>query len=339
MGRPHRSPRPTLVAVAELAGVSPSTVSRVVRGSPKVRPEVVTIVREAIDTLGYVPDLAARQLVAGRSDTVGLAIAEDQTHVFGDPFFGALVSGVAAGLKTTNYRFVLMVATDAEDRTWLEHYVGSHRVDGLMLLAPQKGDPLTKAMLALGVPIVFMGRPFANRDAAWVDADNAGGVVQAIEHLYATGRRRIATITGIRSMRSGHDRYAGYQRGLAAVGLEEDPSLVVSSDYTLAGGEQAMRELLQRDVPIDAVFVASDLMAHGAMQALRAAKRRVPRDVAVIGFGDDPSVGLHAPLSTVAQPVDEMGRELARLVVAAIEGDRGTKRTLLPTRLIIRSTA
>lgn len=337
---PDRIPRPTLAEVAQRAGVSPSTVSRVVRGSTPVSAELERTVREAIAATGYVPNLAARQLVTSRSDTVGVVIPEDQGHVFGEPFFAAMVQGVTAQLSTTAFRFILVVARSSDDRQWLRNYVASRHVDGVMLIAPQRGDPLGRMLQETGVPVVFMGKPFDVTGCRYVDADNAGGTAAAVEYLYQKGRRGIAMIAGVRDMRSGADRLAGYRRGMEQVGLPVDERRIVDSDYTEDGGARAMSELLGRSVPIDAVVAASDVSAVGALRALRTARLRVPRDIAVIGFGDDPNSARHRPpLTTVAQPAVEMGRRLATLMVEAIEGSPRRRGVVLPTQLVVRGTA
>jgi DNA-binding LacI/PurR family transcriptional regulator len=338
--KPERNHRPTLSEVAQRAGVSPSTVSRVVRGSTPVSPELERTVREAIEATGYVPNLAARQLVTSRSDTVGVVIPEDQGHVFGEPFFAGMIQGVTAQLSTTPFRFILIVARSADDRQWLRNYVASRHVDGVMLIAPQRGDPLGRMLADTGVPVVFMGKPFDIAGARYVDADNAGGVERAVEYLHGKGRRGIGMITGVPSMRSATDRLAGYRRGMTKVGLPVDELRIAASDYTEDGGERAMAELLGRGVPIDAVIAASDTAAVGALRALRTARVRVPRDVAVVGFGDDPNSARHQPpITTVAQPAVEMGRTLASLMVDAIEGRPGKHRIVVPTRLVVRATA
>lgn len=332
--------RPTLTGVARRAGVSPSTVSRVVRGSTPVSAELERTVREAIAATGYVPNLAARQLVTSRADTIGVVIAEDQRHVFGEPFFADMIEGVTAELSTTPYRFILVVARSKDDRMWLQHYVGSRHVDGVMLIAPERRDPLGRILQETGVPVVFMGRPFDVTGCRYVDADNVGGMRQAVEYLHAKGRRRIAMITGIQTMRSGTDRLAGYRKGMERVGLQIDEGLIVASDYTEEGGERAMHDLLGREVPIDAVVAASDVSAVGALRALSTARIAVPGDICVVGFGDDPNSARHRPpLTTVAQPSVEMGRRLARLMVDTIEGGKSRRRVVMPTHLVVRETA
>ncbi|WP_367038389.1 LacI family DNA-binding transcriptional regulator [Streptomyces sp. Je 1-332] len=331
--------RPTLAAVAALAGVSPSTVSRVVRGSLPVSSERARAVQEAIERLGYVPNFAARQLVTNRADVLGMVIPEDQTHIFAEPFFARLIDGVAAGLAATPFRFVLMVGRSANDRQWLEEYAHGGHVDGLMVLSPQRGNPLAGTLQRSGVPVVFIGRPFGATGARYLDVDNVGGTRAAVHHLYERGRRNIAMITGVRNMRSSHDRHRGYLRGIEEVGLAERASLVVPSDYTAPGGQRAMTELLGRGVPVDAVVAASDMVARGALRALHTAGLKVPEDIAVVGFGGDTnSHESEPPLTTLSQPVEQMGSELARMMVAVVEGSQQPRNVLVPTELVVRAT-
>jgi DNA-binding LacI/PurR family transcriptional regulator len=336
-----RRGRATLADVAAYAGVSPSTVSRVVRNATPVSAELEQAVHEAIAVTGYVPNLTARQLVTTRSDTVGMVIAEDQRRVFGEPFFGALMHGVVETLTATRFHVVVVVARSAHDRVWLGHYVAGGHLDGVMLIAPPKGDPLAATLSRLGVPMVYAGRPFGVTDCTFVDIDNAGGAAQAVRHLYDIGRRRIAMVTGIPAMRSSTDRLRGYKKGLTSVGLAPNGDLVIASDYTEAGGFAATQHLLAQGTPFDAVVAASDLVAAGALRALKQAGRTVPGDVALIGFGDegDAPARYDPPLTTVSQPTVEMGSQLARLTVNAIEGRDDRKSVIMPTQIVIRSSA
>ena len=345
MGVPIRpARRATLDEVARLARVSPSTVSRVVRGSAQVSEELESAVREAIRVTGYVPNLAARQLVTSRSDAVGVVIPEDQWRVFRDPFFANMVEGVATQLASTRYRFILVMGRSAEDPEWLLHYVGGGHIDGVMLIAPERQHVLGDAITSVGVPVVYMGKPFqAAEDARYVDANNVGGVRQAVEYLYAQGRRRIAMIAGVPTMRSSVDRTAGYQSGMASVGLPVDERLVVATDYGDEAAEKAMNQLLRLSDStgdINAVIAASDLIAIGVLRALRNAGINVPADIAVIGYGDEwIAARSEPPLTTIAQNSVQMGIELARLMVAVLEGQPHPGRFIMPPRLVVRATA
>ena len=332
---------PTLEQVAALAGVSRATVSRVVNGSPKVSPAVRAQVERAVAKLGYVPNRAARSLVTRRADSVALVVSEPHARFFSEPFFAGMVRGVSAALAGTEVQLQLLIAQDLPDRGRLERYVVGGHVDGVLLASLHGDDPLPGTLERAGVPSVLVGRPAGAAPASYVDADNRGGARKAVDHLARQGRRRIATITGPLDMGVGLDRLEGYRDGLAAAGLAGAGDLVETGDFTEEGGAAAMVRLLERPgSPVDAVFAASDLMAAGALRALRAAGRRVPEDVAVVGF-EDSAVARYAqpPLTTVRQPIEEMGRQATRLLLARVAGEPGGMHLILDTELIVRASA
>jgi DNA-binding LacI/PurR family transcriptional regulator len=345
---------PTLEQVAALAGVSRATVSRVVNGSPKVSPEVRAQVERAVAKLGYVPNRAARSLVTRRADSVALVVSESHARFFSEPFFAGMVRGVSAALAGTGVQLLLLIAQNLPDRSRLERYVVGGHVDGVLLASLHGDDPLPATLERAGVPAVLVGRPAGpgtpgdrhdpstgrGARASYVDADNRGGARAAVLHLAARGRRRIATITGPLDMGVGLDRLDGYRDGLAAAGLAADPALVEPGDFTEEGGAAAMVRLLARPgPPVDAVFAASDLMAAGALRALRAAGRRVPEEVAVVGF-EDSAVARYAqpPLTTVRQPIEEMGRQATRLLLAKMAGEATGMHLVLDTELVVRAS-
>ncbi|HSK37014.1 MAG TPA: LacI family DNA-binding transcriptional regulator [Actinomycetota bacterium] len=332
---------PTLEQVAALAGVSRATVSRVVNGSPKVSPVVRAQVERAVAKLGYVPNRAARSLVTRRADSVALVVSEPHARFFSEPFFAGVVRGVSAVLAETGVQLLLLIAQDLPDRGRLERYAVGGHVDGVLLASLHGDDPLPGILERAGVPAVLVGRPAGAAPASYVDADNRGGAGKAVAHLARRGRRRIATITGPLDMGVGLDRLEGYRDGLAAAGLAGSGDLVEIGDFTEEGGAAAMGRLLARPGdPVDAVFAASDLMAAGALRALRAAGRRVPEDVAVVGF-EDSAVARYAqpPLTTIRQPIEEMGRQATRLLLAQIAGEAGGMHLILDTELVVRASA
>jgi DNA-binding LacI/PurR family transcriptional regulator len=328
---------PTLEQVAALAGVSRATVSRVVNGSPKVSPVVRAQVERAVAKLGYVPNRAARALVTRRADSVALVVSEPHARFFSEPFFAGMVRGVSAALAETGVQLVLLIAQGLPDRGRVERYVVGGHVDGVLLASLHGDDPLPGALERAGVPAVLVGRPAGTAPASYVDADNRGGARKAVDHLAGLGRRRIATIAGPQDMGVGLDRLEGYREGLAAAGLAAADDLVEAGDFTEEGGAAAMERLLRR--PVDAVFAASDLMAAGALRALRAAGRRVPKDVAVVGF-EDSAVARYAqpPLTTVRQPIEEMGRQATRLLLAKVAGQAGGMHLILDVELVVRAS-
>ncbi|MBQ1010437.1 LacI family DNA-binding transcriptional regulator [Micromonospora sp. M51] len=338
--------RPTLDAVAARAGVGRGTVSRVVNGSPQVSPEARAAVQQAIAELGYVPNRAARALVTQRTDSVALVVSESGERVFTEPFFASIVRGISSGLLETPMQLWLAMAQSPVERERVEHHLTNQHVDGVLLLSLHDSDPLPTLLEERGLPAVLGGRPARmlqpGAQPAWfVDVDNVGGARQAVEYLTGQGRRRVATIAGPQDMGAGLARLAGYTEAVKATGARVNPDLIAYGDFSEGRGAAGMRRLLDVCPDQDAVFVASDLMAFGALRTLREAGRRVPRDVAVIGF-DDATIARQAepPLTTVFQPVEEMGRQMARLLVARIRGEElPASHILLDTQLVHRASA
>ncbi len=330
--------RPTLEAVASRAGVSRATVSRVVNGSSTVSPDIRTAVQRAVDELGYVPNPAARSLVTQRTDSIALVVSESPTRVFSDdPFFSATVRGISLELEAADRQLVLMLAGSAAGHARVERYVGGGHVDGVLLLSTHAADPLPAVLSRKGVPTVMGGRPFGPGIPHYVDNDNTGGAERAVRHLLDTGRRRIATIAGPQDMSAGIDRLAGYRNALLEGGRR---SIVAVGAFTRESGEAAMAQLLADDPALDAVFVANDMMAIGALRALRQAGRRVPDDVALVGF-DDNELARYAepPLTTVRQNMLEMGRQMVRQVLPLIAGEDPGPPVVLSTELVVRESA
>jgi DNA-binding LacI/PurR family transcriptional regulator len=330
--------RPTLEAVARRAGVSRATVSRVVNGSTSVAVSIREAVTQAVEELGYVPNQAARSLVTQRTESIALIVPETANRVFSDDlFFPAIIRGVGAELEAADKQLVLMMTGSAKSHDRVERYAAAGHVDGVMFASMHGADPLPGALVRLGVPVVCSGRPIGPASVPYVDVDHFGGVADAVRHLISAGRRRIATIAGPQDMVAGIDRLAGYHSTLDARGL---PPLVAIGDFTRESGIAAMRSLLDRAPGLDAVFAASDMMAHGALAVLKEAGRRVPDDVAVIGF-DDFEISRYSdpPLTTVRQPIAEAGRTLARQLLGLITGAFLPSAIVLPTELVVRESA
>lgn len=326
--RNERPARPTLEAVAAHAGVSRATVSRVVNGGAGVRDEVRERVRRSIHTLGYTPNIAARSLVTRRTGAVAVVIAEPESRVFSDPFFSRQLRGISRELASHDTQLLLMLQERAEDYERIGRYLAGGHVDGVLMFSLHgEGPPPGALALRSGLPTVFGGRPGwrgADEEPGllYVDADNRGGARLAVARLLECGRRRIAVLTGPLDQTSALDRLHGYRDALAASGLTPDPALTADGGFTAEGGERAMAALLSHEPDLDAVFAGSDLMAVGALRALRAAGRGVPHDVAVIGFDDlEAASWADPPLTTVRQDVEGMGRLMAALLLGRIAGD------------------
>ncbi|MFE9310964.1 LacI family DNA-binding transcriptional regulator [Streptomyces sp. NPDC001231] len=352
--------RPTLEAVAARAGVSRATVSRVVNGGDGVREPLAERVRRAVEELGYVPNQAARSLVTKRHDAVAVVVAEPETRVFADPFFALQLRGISKELTAHDSQLVLLLTEGRDDHARVGRYLAGGHVDGALVFSLHLDDPLPGLIRRAGVPTVFGGRPgwsddtgpgaadsartAGNPAVVYVDSDNRGGAREAVRYLVGLGRTRIGHITGALDQTSAVDRLDGFRD----VMVDADPRLIVESDFTPAGGERAMRELLDRCPDLDAVFAANDLTASGALRVLRERGLRVPDDVAVVGFDDMLPVAeqTEPPLTTVRQDIEEMGRLMARLLLRGLDGQGaeagvgGAPRSvILPTTLVRRASA
>ncbi|MDX2560818.1 LacI family DNA-binding transcriptional regulator [Streptomyces sp. TX20-6-3] len=335
--------RPTLEEVAARAGVGRGTVSRVINGSPRVSEQAKAAVERAVAELGYVPNRAARALAGSRTDAVALVIPETEARLFAEPYFLDIIRGVSSELADADKQLLLTLIRSEQERQRFEQYLAAQRVDGVLLVSVHAADPLPDQVRALGLPAVLNGRRTEDEPVAFVDSDNTGAGRTAVAHLAARGRRAVATITGPLDMYVARCRLDGYREGLAEAGLAADEGLVATGDFTEEGGRRAMRRLLDRRPDLDAVFAASDVMAAGARGVLREAGRRVPEDVALVGV-DDSAVARHMdpPLTSVRQPIEEMGRTMARLLLQEIaapsEPDEQPRR-MLPTELVVRGSS
>ncbi|MEU5200198.1 LacI family DNA-binding transcriptional regulator [Streptomyces scabiei] len=331
--------RPTIKTVAARAGVGRTTVSRVVNGSELVSADARARVLAAIKELNYVPNSVARGLVTNRTNAVALVIPESESRLGSEPFFAALIRGVSGALADSRTQLQLMLVRDQAERDQLTESVATRRVDGVLLVSVHSTDRLPGMLEEMGLPTVLAGRRDAGEQLSYVNADNAGGAAAAVRHLLERGRRRVATITGPLDMDVSRNRLAGWHTAHRDVNLSASELLVEEGDFTEESGVRAMRSLLERAPDLDAVFAASDLMAVGALTELKRQKRRVPRDVAVAGF-EDSVLARHTnpPLTTVRQPVEELGRTMARILTDITQHGAPRRQVTLPTELVVRES-
>jgi DNA-binding LacI/PurR family transcriptional regulator len=323
--------------VAAVAGVSRGTVSRVLNGGHNVSKPALDAVERAIRQTRYVVNQHARSLVTQRSYSVAFVLAEPQERLFEDPNFHMLLRGCTQSLAEHDITLVMTIAGSQAERKRVSRYVTSGHVDGALLVSTHLGNPLLDELRGRGVPVVVCGRPLGHeRDLAYVAADDRDGARKMVQYLVSQGRRKIGMITGPLDTPGGVDRLAGYQDVL---GDRATDRLVVTGDYVQESGEAAMLRLLDQAPDLDAVFVASDLMAAGALNALRRAGRVVPDDVAVGGF-DDSSIAttLQPALTTIRQPLARISAEMVRLLLDLIAGEAPAA-VILPTELVIRASA
>ena len=332
---------PTLEEVAQQAGVSRSTVSRVINDHPSVRPETRERVWRAIRKSGYQPHPVARSLVTNRTQIVGMVIPEAVTTLFADPFFPLLLRGSTEVCNAHQYQLMLsLFSAPADQEEMYQRALRNGYMDGVIVASSSLDDPLISKLLRDRIPFVSVGR-YPDEQVHYVDADNVGGARIAVEHLIHLGHKRIATITGRLNMPAGQDRLEGYRQALQAHHIRVEESLITEGDFSEIGGVMGMQRLLPASP--DAVFAASDTMAIGALKALRQAGWQVPNDVALIGFDDIPAASVIEPaLTTVRQPIERMGSMAVDLLLSMLENSSEevapTHRIILPTELVVRAS-
>ena len=327
-----------LEEIAKRSGVSRSTVSRVINDDPNVKLETRERVQAVIHQFNFQPNAAARSLASGRTRVLGLVIPRGVTALFTDPYFPALIQGIAAACNVRDHSVMLWLADPEYERRTIHQILHGGLIDGVIVSSMLMDDPLVESLAANRKPFVLIGRHPANAEVSYVDVENHKGAYEAVAHLLRLGRRRIATITGPQNAIVGADRRAGYLEALRGRGLAPAPDLIVEGDFTDAGGYQGMQRLLAHQP--DAVFAASDIMAQGALRALREAGRRAPDEVAVVGFDDMPfAATTEPPLTTVRQPIQRLGSTAVEILIDLIQHpEAGPRRVLLPTELVIRKS-
>jgi len=329
--------QPTLDEVAERAGVSRSVASRALNNAPHVSRAKREAVERAVRQLGYVPNPTARALATRRAGAAALVVSGEDPSIFADPFFAQVIVGASGALEEADLHLMLCLAASDRGRKRVGELLRSKGADGVMLMALREDDPLIRMAEEAEMPVVFGGRPVGPVPRWYVDVDNVGGAREATEYLVSRGRTRVAAICGRLDTEAGRARYRGYRDAMLAAGL--DPFPPQEGDFTEPSGAAAMAVLLAEHPDLDGVFAANDNMGAGALRTLREAGRPVPADVAVVGF-DDLAVARIAdpPLTTVHQPITAFGREMARMLVALVNGQDPTP-LILPTRLVTRSSA
>lgn len=317
---------PTLEDVARIAGVSRATVSRVINGIRNVDPQLHEVVWDAVGRTGYVPNRLARSLVTRRTGTVALVVSDSESHdddpfmgrFFADPYFGRVVGGLMSVLRAQGIQLALQIVGTEDARKRLVGDLRNGQADGAIVLSLPPADPLPRMLTEGDVPAVLIGRPAEPVPINYVDLANDTGAALAAERLLARGCQRIGMISGPADVPASSDRIAGFRRSLARHGHGWVPT--ETGNFTRDSGETAMRALLAATPDLDGVFVANDLMALGALAALRKASRRVPDHVAVVGFDDSSAAVAASPaLTTIRHPLEDMAAEAARLLLARIE--------------------
>jgi LacI family transcriptional regulator len=332
-------PNLTLEDIAKQAGVSRSTASRVVNDDPNVSDRARRRVQQVIQTTGYHPHAAARNLASQRSWMIGLVLPRTVSSFFTDPYFPRLTQGVAQACNQHNYTLGLFILATKDDEERIFPQVSRQGLlDGVIVQTAQKGDKLINRLISSNFPLIVAGRPFNTTGVSYIDVDNVQAAHQAVYHLIHLGYKRIATITGMMNSTAGIDRKTGYEIAIQEQGWSVDPTLIAEGDFTEESGYVGMQKLLPGRP--DAVFAASDTMAVGAIRAIREAGLTVPGDIAIIGFDDLPAASLaDIKLTTIRQPIIQFGAQAVEALIDLIEnGIKPTRRIIMDTELVIRDS-
>lgn len=327
----------TIADIAEAAEVSRATVSLALNGKPGVAPATCKRIMEIAERLNYQPNAFAKGLVLRRTETLGVIVPD-----ISSPFYAGLVRGVEQEASANGYHLILCTTAGklSKEELYLR-LLGERRIDGMILMTPRGDEETIRRVQGEEFPLVVVDRDIQAADeVVEVIVDNLHGALTATEHLIELGYQRIGFINGIPELQASRDRLRGYRLALQEHGIVPHDDWICTGDFQEEGGYRCMQKLLDVNPPLDAVFAASDLMAVGAIKAIREAGKRVPDDIAIIGFDDIPlAAHLDPPLTTMRQPMAEMGAMASRLLLHLIKGEEVFQRkAILQTELIVRAS-
>lgn len=328
----------TIADIAKLAGVSKSTVSRALNNSPLIGDETKEQIRSIARKHNFEINASARQLSLKQSNIIAYV-----THAYHKEFsvadlFGLeIMGGISSGLANLGYD-LLVIHVDPSDTKWARKYLDGGRVDGFILMTSTRKQTHVKALLELGAPFITWGIPHSGQKYCSVSGDNINGGKLAVEHLINSGRRKIGFIGGPEEEVEVQQRLAGYKLALQEAGMEINPDLITYGDFSNTSGAEAVARLIKRVPNLDAVFINSDLMAIAAMDMIREHGKRVPEDIAVVGY-DDLSIAANSnpPLTTIRQNIPLAGKMLAQNLIQFLQTKVATN-VSIPVDLVVRKS-
>ncbi len=330
----------TLDDIGKLAGVSRSTVSRVINDHPNVKDNVRERVNQIIQQTGYIPNPAARSLASRRSGIIGLVIPRSIAVLFGDPYFSKLTQGITQACYESEYILSLFFFySKSDEKRYLPRICQRSFIDGLLVQATTDEDPVIPQLYKTNMPFLVLGRlKNMMKDISYVDVDNRSGSKNAVSHLIKLGYSRIAHVAGNLDYRAAADRLEGYKEALRNHGFSVQDRFIVEGDFSEEGGYLSIPKLLPH-AP-DAIFVGSDTMAQGVLQGIKDAGLKVPEDIAVVGFDDLPPASNTDPkLTTVRQPILSFGEDAVRGLMQIIENEnQSLYQKIYDTRLVVRDS-
>jgi DNA-binding LacI/PurR family transcriptional regulator len=332
----------TIKEVAKLAGVSPSTVSRVISDSPRISDETKQTVREIMDELGYHPNAIARSLVNKATNTIGIVMPQSTERAFLNPFFPQALSGVSAAAHEQGYCILLSTGkSEKEQLESIQSIVMGGRVDGVIIMYSSVDNEVMDALEKLRTPIVVIGKPLKSKATLYVDNDNVEASFSVTEKLIKNGHKRIAFISGSFRLVVSLDRLDGYMNALKKYEIPFTKEYIVElSEFVKQGAYERTKQLLSLEERPTALVVTDDVMAFGAMDAIKESGLRIPEDIEVMSFNNVPSAELTSPsLTSVDIDAFALGYESSKLIIEKIKGEATRDRVIVPTNIIYRESS
>lgn len=330
----------TIKEVAKLAGVSPSTVSRVISDSSRISDETKKQVRDIMKELGYHPNAIARSLVSRSTNTLGIVMPQSTERAFLNPFFPQVLSGISVAAHENNYCMLVSTGTTEEEQlSSITNIVMGGRVDGVIIMYSSVDNDILEAVKSLKVPVLIIGKPIEPKGVLYVDNDNVDASYKVTQKLIERGHRNIALITGPLKMMVSLDRLDGYRNALISNGFQLDKNYIRESEFTKEAGYVAMKDLLQKNDKITGLVITDDVMAFGAIDAIKEHGLRIPEDIEIISFNNIPlSEFCNPSLTSVDISATTLGYESAKLMIDKINGKEENNKVIVSTKIIYRDS-
>lgn len=332
----------TIKEVAKLSGVSPSTVSRVISDSPRISDETKKIVREAMEELGYHPNAIARSLVSKATNTIGIVMPQSAERAFLNPFFPQALSGVSAAAHEQGYCILLSTGkTEKEQLESIQSIVMGGRVDGVIIMYSSVDNAAMDTLKKLRTPVVVIGKPLKSKGTLYVDNDNVQASFEVTEKLIKNGHKRVALISGSFKFVVSLDRLDGYMNAIKKYDIPFRKEYIIElSEFLKEGAYERTRQLLALPERPTALVVTDDVMAFGAMDAIKESGLRIPEDIEIMSFNNVPSAELTNPsLTSVDIDAFALGYESSKLIIEKIRGEATIDKVIVPTRIIYRESS
>jgi DNA-binding LacI/PurR family transcriptional regulator len=333
---------PTLKDVAKKAGVAPSTVSRVINDSSRISEETKFKVRKIMDEIGYHPNINARNLVKQRSHNLGLVIPYSTEEAFADPFYSEILRGIGVLAHSKGFNLLLLTSNgEEEEKKTVLNAVRGKQIDGVLLLRAKKEDELIDELTKINFPFVIVGRPEEKDKYYWVNNDNITASEKVVDYLIKNGHQKIAMIIGDDNYIMNNDRLEGYRRSFEKNGLKINNDLIIRSDNTDHQNIYMLSQQMIKEHPeITAFYGMSDTMAYTIMQAMNDMNVKIPEDISIVGFNNNPmSKIVSPPLTTVDINIYLLGNKATELLIGVINGQVDKyQHTIVPTNIIERDS-